>query len=342
MRSAGCTDVGKVRDENEDAYWATSTLLAVADGMGGHDAGDLAAAAAIAKVRKCLAPPLRRPRATLAKTFALANAEIRRVGSEMDHERMGTTLTVAVIRDKIAWIGHVGDSRAYLLRNGKLRQLTQDHSLVAELVRTGQIAPDKARLHPKRNVITRAVGSDKKVEPDIFSLPMLPGDRLILCSDGLTGGVDDRTIAELASPTHQAEDAAQQLIAAANNAGGTDNITVVIGDIEADGDSKSRTFRLAALIVGAAIVGLALWAGGYWLDHNYYLTIVKDRVAINRGLPGSPAGYKLGRLDSVTSVRVSDLPDYYRARLEQEMVVGSSKRLKQTLADIEGLARRKR
>jgi protein phosphatase len=240
MLTAGRTDIGKIREENEDAYLATASVLAVADGMGGHEAGGMASAAAITAVEELVQTPLRRPRSVLGKTFTAANSAIREMGAKHNHRQTGTTLTIAVVKDDIAWIGHIGDSRAYLLREGELRQLTDDHSLVGELVRRGQLAPEKARSHPKRNVITQAVGGHARIKPDIFSLALKPGDRLVLCTDGLTGLLDDRLLADLASTERKPDEAARQLIAAANEAGGSDNITVVIGDYAADSSPKKR------------------------------------------------------------------------------------------------------
>lgn len=341
MRSVGLTDIGRVRTENQDALVADGPLLAVADGMGGHASGARAAKAAVDAVRHNVSTEKRRPKSAINRAFIRANRAIRKISADEGHERMGTTLTVASVQNGIVWIGHVGDSRAYLLRDGQLSQLTTDHSLVGELVRSGQLSPDKARSHPKRNVITRAVGTDQQIRPDIFSHTVRPGDRLILCSDGLTGGVDDRQLAELASTKRPAQAAATKLVEAANRAGGTDNITVVIGDIETvEPPSRSR----AALFVVVAIVLTALAVGGadYWLDNNYYLTISRGQVGINRGLPAEPFGFKLGHFDRRTPIKIKDLPDYYVERLEQEMVVGDAERLKEVLADLEDLAERAR
>ncbi len=341
MQSAGLTDIGRVRTENEDAFLVEAPLLAVADGMGGHAGGAQAARTAIAAIRAHINPEGGRPASAIKRAFTRANRTIREIRTAEGYEHMGTTLTVAAVHNDVVWVGHVGDSRAYLLRDGQLTQLTDDHSLVGELVRRGQLAPDKARTHPKRNVITKAVGSDASVRPDIFSHEIRPDDRLILCSDGLTGAVDDRQLAELASTKRTPKAAASKLVAAANQAGGTDNITVVIGDIET---VKPRPRSNAALFVAAGVLLVALAIGGayYWLDNTYYLTISQGRVAVNRGLPAEPFGLRLGRFDRRTSIDIKNLPDYYVSRLEQEIAVGNAKRLKDVLADLAGLAEREK
>lgn len=341
MQSAGVTDIGLVRTENEDAFLVDAPLLAVADGMGGHAGGAQAARTAIATVKAHINPERGRPASAIKRAFTRANRTIREIRAAEQYERMGTTLTVAVVYNGVVWIGHVGDSRAYLLRDGQLTQLTDDHSLVGELVRHGQLAPDKARTHPKRNVITKAVGSDASLRPDIFSHEVRPDDRLILCSDGLTGAVDDRQLAELASTKRSPKAAASKLVAAANRAGGTDNITVVIGDIETV-KPRSRSNAALFVITGAVLAALAIGGADYWLNNTYYLTISQERVAVNRGLSAKPFGIKLGRFDRRTPIDIKDLPDYYVSRLEQAIAVGNAKRLKAVLADLADLAKREK
>ena len=156
---------------------------------------------------------------------------------------MGTTMTVALVEGSVVTIGHVGDSRAYLLRDDQLTQLTQDHSLVAELVRSGRLSPKEAESHPRRSVITRALGTESDVEVDVFSLRAQDGDLFLLCSDGLTSMVSDEEIARLlVSARASLDDAGKKLIAAANQAGGEDNITVVLFELEgADPEPEEET-----------------------------------------------------------------------------------------------------
>lgn len=340
MRTVGRTDIGKVRDENEDAYLADEQTLVVADGMGGYEAGGTAARLAISEVEKHLYKPLKRARSNIAAAFVAANNAVRKAGVDLGYSQMGTTLTLALVQGDIAWIGHVGDSRAYLLCEGSLRRLTNDHSLVGELVRQGKLNPEEARVHPRRNVITQAIGSRERVKPDIFSIALQPGDRLILCTDGLTTGVDDDQIAALASPENSPDEAADNLIRAAKKAGGADNITVVIGDQDEKAPVKrGYRFMVPIVVVAAAVLGLA--TADYALSQNYYLSSVNGRVAINRGLPGGAAGYRFGRLEKLTAIRVRDLPGYFQKRLERRMVVGGDATLAKTMRDIERMAVRR-
>jgi protein phosphatase len=162
---------------------------------------------------------------------------------------MGTTITVALFEDGIVSIGHVGDSRAYLIRDRKVDQLTEDHSLVAELVRSGRLSPEEAETHPQRSVITRALGTDPDVDVDVFSVEAKPGDLFLICSDGLTGMVDDETILDVVERQREDLDAvAKELISAANRMGGDDNITVVFFEVVEQGaQAPSETKPMPAL-----------------------------------------------------------------------------------------------
>ncbi len=230
---AALTDVGRVRPANEDAFVvdASTRLLAVADGMGGHQAGEVASAAALNALQARLAGGQR-----LDEAIVEANRVVfTRAASDVTLRGMGTTLTAAIYgEDAMLTIGHVGDSRAYLLRNGELRQLTVDHSVVAELVAAGQLSEDEAEADPRRSMITRALGIDAEVEIDLLPVQLVTGDRLLLCSDGLTTMLRDDVIAEMMRNEPEREQAAQSLVEGANGAGGADNITVLIADVVDD------------------------------------------------------------------------------------------------------------
>ena len=197
LEYAAASDVGLVRNQNEDSFVAGDGLFAVCDGMGGARGGEVASEAAC---RALLALPAEAVDAErLGDTIAEANTSIfSRSLVEPGLHGMGTTLTTALAGDESLLIGHVGDSRAYLWRAGRLRQVTQDHSLVGEMVRSGQLTPDQAAIHPYRSVITRALGTEASVQPDIFELPVEAGDRLLLCSDGLSGMLSLDDIAQSA------------------------------------------------------------------------------------------------------------------------------------------------
>ncbi len=231
-RVAALTDPGRKRRRNEDAYVCEPPLFAVADGMGGAQAGEIASRLAAASVRR-LERGAGSGRDRVVAVIEEANRSVfERAAQDESASGMGTTLTVALLEHEEVWIGHVGDSRAYLLRDGTLRQLTDDHSLVAELVRSGRLTPEEAEVHPQRSVITRALGTEAAVEVDAFSVPVLPGDLFLLCSDGLTTMVDDDAIRALIEEHRPDLDgAARALVQEANRRGGEDNITVVLFEL---------------------------------------------------------------------------------------------------------------
>lgn len=228
------TDVGRVRAGNEDAFLAIDdgTLVAVADGMGGHQAGEVASAMAIESLHDGLAQGV-----PIADAIEAANtAVVTRAARELDLRGMGTTLTAGVLDGSRLVIGHVGDSRCYLLRAGALTQVTTDHSVVAELIAAGELTEAEALVDPRRAMITRALGIDATVQVDVLDLDLEPGDRLLLCSDGLTTMVRDPAIAEILTSEPDRERAAAELVEAANLAGGADNITVLVADVVTDAD----------------------------------------------------------------------------------------------------------
>jgi len=226
---ATATDVGRVRPGNEDAFLVTDDvrLIAVADGMGGHQAGEVASATAISALLDCV----NRGDAIGDAITAANEAVLTRAAEDQALRGMGTTMTAGVVADGALRIGHVGDSRAYLLRDGALRQLTTDHSVIAELIAAGELTEAEALVDPRRAMITRALGIDGAIAVDVFSVELAPGDRLLLCSDGLTTMIRDDVIAGLLAGEADRDSAAEALVAAANAAGGADNITVVVADV---------------------------------------------------------------------------------------------------------------
>ncbi|MFL5891807.1 MAG: Stp1/IreP family PP2C-type Ser/Thr phosphatase [Solirubrobacterales bacterium] len=221
------TDTGRQRDANEDSYFARSPVFAVADGMGGAQAGEVAsrlAAESFEAVQRGDEPPEAYLRA-IAKT---ANARIHRL-SQSDESRsgMGTTFTAALLEDEEVGFAHVGDSRGYLFRDGELKLLTSDHSLVEELRRQGRLTDEQAEDHPQRSIITRALGPERDVEVDTMTYRARPGDVYLLCSDGLTTMIKDDRIAEILRRSGTLDEAVDQLVSEANAAGGRDTVTVV-------------------------------------------------------------------------------------------------------------------
>jgi PPM family protein phosphatase len=243
------TDPGRKRRRNEDDYVVEPPLFAIADGMGGAQAGELASSLAAGAVRDDEGAAGSGER-HVTELIQEANRRVyQRSSEDAAASGMGTTMTVALVEDGTVAFGHVGDSRAYRIRDGKLEQLTEDHSLVAELVRTGKLSPEEAETHPQRSVITRALGTDPDVDVDTFSIQTQPGDLFMLCSDGLTSMVEDEVILQTVEKNRgDLQAAAKALIRAANKGGGEDNITVVFFEIgDRTGEPLEETAQYPAL-----------------------------------------------------------------------------------------------
>ena len=229
---AQLSDTGLVRAHNEDRAFAVAPLLAVADGMGGAKAGEVAAQMTVdALSRTGPAPSVEQ----VVEAIDDANREIRELSqADPDHAGMGTTVTAVLVGEDGVTALHVGDSRAYVMRGGQIRQVTEDHSLVGELVRQGQLSAEEAERHPSRNIITRALGAEVNVAVDRVPLALESGDVVLLCSDGLTTMVDADDIVRIVSGARSLRSAADALVEAAIAGGGTDNITVVLGRLGDD------------------------------------------------------------------------------------------------------------
>lgn len=241
LDSGSSTDVGLVRDLNEDAVLVGSHMFVVADGMGGHAAGEVAAALALQAFAPLAAFDSLRPDDVIA-AIADANASILRHAARQDEAAgMGTTvsgLCLGSVGGSPHWfVFNVGDSRVYRFAGGALTQVTVDHSEVEELVATKQITPDEARTHPRRNVVTRSLGSDPAPMPDIWVLPATPGDRFVVCSDGLTTELLPEQIVDVLAQETPAQAAADELVALAVSAGGHDNVSVIVVGLTAVADS---------------------------------------------------------------------------------------------------------
>jgi PPM family protein phosphatase len=246
-RSAGLTDAGKRRRHNEDAYVCDPPLFAIADGMGGAQAGELASRLAAASVGRADAGELTGRDRVVALVEEANRSVYERAAGDEAVSGMGTTMTIALVEDDVVWIGHVGDSRAYLVRDRNLEQVTDDHSLVAELVRSGRLTEEEAYSHPHRSVITRALGTEPDVDVDTIAVRPRPDDVFLLCSDGLTTMVDDDRILALVESGHgDLERAARALVDEANAAGGEDNITVVLFGLAGEPEEVTVDGALAA------------------------------------------------------------------------------------------------
>ena len=243
MLYAAKTDVGRVRARNEDSLLAEQYekyhLLIVADGMGGHQSGELASSLAVSGVEKRCAEYFGKMidgQLVLRRAISETNKEVfERAEHEIENSGMGTTITCALVYGGDMYIGHVGDSRAYILREEELVQLTKDHSYIAELVRMGQLSFEEAEHHPRRNVITRALGTDASLRTDTERVHLKKGDYVLICSDGLTNHVHDKEIEDLLLSRGDVKEIADTLVEMALERGGFDNITVIVMAVE-DGD----------------------------------------------------------------------------------------------------------
>ena len=234
-RHTAVSDTGRKRRHNEDSYVVRPPLFAVADGMGGAQAGEVASRLAVEAIADDDGAGDGEGR--VAALVQEANRRVyEHAGSDSATSGMGTTMTVALVENGTVAIAHVGDSRAYRVRDGMLEQLTEDHSLVAELIRSGKLSPEEAESHPQRSVITRALGTDPDVDVDTYTIESQPGDVFLLCSDGLTSMVGDAAILEaIEEHGRDLDRAARELVVRANRGGGEDNITVVFFEIAEDG-----------------------------------------------------------------------------------------------------------
>ncbi|MGO4541013.1 Stp1/IreP family PP2C-type Ser/Thr phosphatase [Paenibacillus sp. 2TAB19] len=254
MLTANRSDIGRVRQVNEDYSWVSQfnngvTLAIVADGMGGHKAGDVASQKAVDAFRSTVEHGAAKPDLSLQEgkmlirqAISSANEAVYDLASRNEqYSNMGTTIVAALVKSDNAIIGYVGDSRAYKIAEGDITQLTVDHTLVNELVKSGQLSAEEAAHHPRRNVLTRAVGTDSHVDIDIQTVDLLQGDVLLLCSDGLTNMVTDQQMLETVMNEHLELDAkAEHLISLALHAGGDDNITIVLLQDAAGANREER------------------------------------------------------------------------------------------------------
>lgn len=324
---AALTDVGRVRGHNEDSVLAQPPLFVVADGLGGHEAGEVASSIAVETLRDHA--PRRAEAKALARAVRAANRAVLRAAKEgQGRPGMGTTMTAALVEGTTIALAHVGDSRAYLLHAGALSRLTEDHSMVADMIRRGQLTEAEARIHPHRSVITRALGTDNEMVADAYEVEVSAGDRLMLCSDGLTGMLEDVRIAHFLADNPDPADAARALIDAANEAGGVDNISVVIVDIEGDGASSRGTreedrrlrgwlsvlgwIAVAALIVSAVVYGAIRYA-----ERQAFLIAEDGVIVLYRGVPGEFAGVSLHWKVTTSNVEVADLSPGAQTRLSE-------------------------
>jgi PPM family protein phosphatase len=357
VEEAALTDVGRQRHANEDAYYDSEPFFAIADGMGGARAGEVAARIAVEEFDEDRDEHAA-PEAQLERIARAANRKIHELSQEDEsHSGMGTTLTAVRVGEQEVTIGHVGDSRIYLLRDGELERLTSDHSLVEQLVREGKLTPEQAEVHPQRSIITRALGPEPEVEVETLTYPARDGDVYLLCSDGLTSMVPEEEVAAILRRRSSLEQAARELVDAANRAGGRDNITVILfrlGQESEEAPAESDTLtgrethaptmirrpereeppevaarpraaaprrrRALAAAVATLVAGAAL-VGLYVGSRQFYFVGTNDEglVTLYRGLPYDlPLGIKLYDENYVSSVPATSVAKLGRRCLLDE------------------------
>lgn len=365
------SDVGRVRKGNEDAMLVDAPLFVVADGMGGHLAGDVASATAVEVIKESAEQDPPKDPSNLESYVRAANKAIwEKALEDTKLQGMGTTCTLLYLDEGTAHIAHVGDSRAYLLRDGEFSQLTEDHTLVERMVREGKLERDQAARHPQRSIITRALGVESDVEVDLSTFEVTEGDRVLLCSDGLSSMVDDSAIEALLRDASGAEGAVESLVEAALEAGGEDNVTVVVLDFLADGalapapstprrqDTVPRQPQpeedpqpdapprrgglrklLLALLVLAILAGGAFAAARYALSNSYFVGAnERGEVAIFTGIPDEIAGISLREEQTSSGLMLDELPPFLSQNVEDGIKVETLAEAEETVANLEDRA----
>ena len=340
------TDIGYVRDHNEDSLIIIPPLFAVADGMGGHEAGEIASEITVNTLAE-LAPSHLDAEGLTAAVEAANYPVMKAPRQGIGRDGMGTTLTAAMLEGERLLIAQVGDSRAYLLHKGHLQQITRDHSLMADLIEAGQITPEEARVHPNRSVITRAIGSDIHMRPDIYELNVDAGDRILLCSDGLSSMISNNAIESIMRRQSDAQHCADELVTAALENGGADNVTVVVADVpgfsevrEKKRAHKSRVFYIGLAIALVAVIFAAGFGGYAFISNSAYLIEENGKVSVYRGTPDDFMGIKLSTLDHTTNVDVDKLQPGVANRIKEGMSVSSIDEANSLIAGYEeGIAR---
>ncbi|MDQ3914556.1 MAG: Stp1/IreP family PP2C-type Ser/Thr phosphatase [Actinomycetota bacterium] len=344
------TDVGRVRQGNEDSYLLEPPIYAVADGMGGHIAGDVASATAVDVIAAGARDAQSLDGSALADLVTRANEAIwEKARSDPALHGMGTTCTLLMIDGDTAYLAHVGDSRAYLLRGDSLTQLTEDHTLVERMVREGRLSAEEAANHPQRSVITRALGVDQHVQVDMLREQLSRGDRILLASDGLTSMVEADEIAGVLAAEDDPQAAADRLVEMANAAGGEDNVTVLVVDVGKDGApapprpaparhdtrpgaepqaerSSRRWVRpLVWTVAVVAVIALAAVVTVRWvLSNSWYVGLDDDGVVtIYQGIPEEIAGRSFADVERETDITAADVPETFVEDLEEGKKVES-------------------
>lgn len=370
FRCGATTDVGRERETNEDSFLVDDRLVlfAVADGMGGHSAGEIASFTALEALRANIASSK-----SLEEAIRTANKAVYdKAHQKPEWSGMGTTITAfAVTPDGRPVIGHVGDSRAYLLRDSELSQLTEDHSLVEELVREGRITEEQAEVHPQRAIITRALGIESDIEIDIYTTQLRTGDRILICSDGLTSMIRPEQTSRILQLEDDPGHAAESLVDAANDAGGEDNITAVVIDVldgaaevepseveppvqkatpvpvqtrsrTRPGFAKRWTRRFFVILPIIVILGVGIGAVGWYARNRYFVDFdSQGRVTVYKGVPGGLLSWD-PTVESPTKLTEDDLTNSERLAVEKQPTFDSKSQADEYINNLKkrALARR--
>jgi protein phosphatase len=335
LRAGASSDVGRLRERNEDSFVVKEPLFAVADGLGGHLGGEVASRLAVDTLTSeagADGPEDGVPDRLRAAIHQANSAVAERAANDPQLTGMGTTLTALVAgRDRV-YLAHVGDSRAYLLRDGDLRLLTEDHTLVQRMVKEGRLTPEQAEIHPQRSVLTRALGIEVELEVDQATVEVTASDRLLLCSDGLTAMIGDEDIRKILAGHDDPQSASEALVEAANAAGGQDNITTVVVDVAAaaepppaqPADAAARVAppsarggrpprRLSRLAVRAGlpvlVVAALLIGGRVYLDRQWFVGLHDGNVSLFRGIPTEVLGLNLSTVVEETEIPAQSVED---------------------------------
>lgn len=352
--SAARSETGFHRRDNEDAGWAGEHLLAVADGMGGHVAGEVASAVAVASLAPLdgrIDPSLPSEEVSTLLEASLSEAEDRiRAMIEADPELqgMGTTLTALLLHEERALLLHIGDSRAYLLRDNELIQLTHDHTVIQDLIDRGEISESEAERHPQRSMMTQALMGTRILDPQRRVIDVRLGDRFLLCSDGLSGVISPEQM-RLGLAAEDPRDAVNTLVALAHDAGAPDNVTAIVGDIvsaplraiqEPAVGAAKRLPRMPifnkgldiprlrrwtpTLLIGAAIALFAVVLGGWaWSNSQYFVASADGRVAIYQGLAQPVGPLHLSSVYQESAISIEALPVFERSQVRRAITAAS-------------------
>lgn len=361
VTAAARTDTGRVREANEDSYFAGTRVFCVADGLGGHLAGEVASQLAAKTIAELDSRPTEEAVTRLGETVRKANRLVHdEARSDSTKSGMGTTMTAVVVDSSSAHLAHVGDSRCYLLRDGDVTLLTEDHTVVGRMVSDGLLTAEQATQHPQRSMLTRALGTAKHVDVDVTHASLHGGDRLLLCSDGLTAVVEPNELARLLSASDDLQQVVDSLIDLSLERGAPDNVTVVLLDIAGTpsggarpggNESKRRTPRrqpavkrvmgiprraiiwalLIALVIAGGIIGIR-----QWVDGSYFVSFNEDeQVSIYNGVPVDvPIFATKELLETYEDIPARRVREFQRPEIQQGVLFDS---LDEARAYVDGL-----